>query len=55
MAHDGLGPGWEEFLAWIASNGHQGAPDLWEVYVKGPESDPDPATWRTELNKPLIT
>ena len=52
--YDGLAAGWEEFLAWITSNGYDGAPDLWEVYVKGPESDPDPATWRTELNKPLL-
>ena len=29
------------------------APDLWECYVAGPESNPDPATWRTELNRPL--
>ena len=53
--YDGLGAGWGEFLGWIADNGHQGAPDWWEVYVQGPESEPDPATWRTELNKPLIT
>jgi effector-binding domain-containing protein len=52
--YDGLAGGWGEFLAWIASNGHQTAPDLWEVYVKGPESDPDPATWQTQLNKPLL-
>lgn len=52
--YDGLGPGWGEFMGWIESQGHQSAPDLWEVYVKGPESDPDPSTWRTELNKPLI-
>jgi effector-binding domain-containing protein len=52
--YDGLPGGWEDFLGWIASNGLKGAPDLWEVYVKGPESDPDPATWRTELNKPLL-
>jgi effector-binding domain-containing protein len=24
-----------------------------ESYIKGPESDPDPGTWRTELNRPL--
>ena len=52
--YDGLPGGWEDFLGWIASNGLEGAPDLWEVYIKGPESDPDPATWRTELNKPLL-
>ena len=53
--YEGLAAGWEEFLGWIAANGHQEAPDLWEVYVKGPESDPHPGAWRTELNKPLIT
>jgi len=29
-------------------------PDLWERYLTGPESNPDPATWRTELNRPLL-
>ena len=52
--YESLADGWGEFQAWIKSNGHQGAPDMWEVYVKGPESDPDPATWRTELNQPLL-
>ena len=52
--YTGLGAGWSEFLQWIEAQGHQGGPDLWEVYVKGPESDPDPAAWRTELNKPLL-
>jgi effector-binding domain-containing protein len=52
--YDGLPGGWGEFLEWIAVEGHQTAPELWEVYVKGPESDPNPAAWRTELNKPLL-
>jgi len=26
---------------------------FWESYVLGPESDPDPMQWRTELNLPL--
>lgn len=46
--------GWGEFLGPIASNGYRPAPDLWEVYAKGPESDPDPASRRTELNQPLL-
>ena len=33
--------------------GHRPAEDLWERYVKGPESGPDPAAYRTELNRPL--
>ncbi len=52
--YEGLGPAWAEFEAWIAAEGHTAAPDLWECYVAGPESNPDPATWRTELNRPLI-
>jgi len=51
--YEGLGPAWGEFGAWIAAEGHTPAPDLWECYVAGPESSPDPATWRTELNRPL--
>ena len=51
--YEGLGPAWAEFDAWIAAEGRTPAPDLWECYVAGPESNPDPATWRTELNRPL--
>jgi len=52
-AYDGLAGGWGELMAWIEAAGHAPAPDLWECYVAGPESGPDPATWRTELNRPL--
>jgi effector-binding domain-containing protein len=44
---------WGEFDAWIRANGHTPAADLWEVYATNPDSDPDPAAWRTELNRPL--
>lgn len=44
-----------EIVDWIEANGHRPAPDLWERYVAGPESSPDPAAWRTELNRPLIS
>ena len=52
--YEGLGPAWGEFETWIKANGHKSAPDLWECYVAGPESSPDPAAWRTELNRPLL-
>lgn len=51
--YEGLGAAWGEFNAWIAAKGHTPGVDLWECYVAGPESNPDPATWRTELNRPL--
>jgi effector-binding domain-containing protein len=53
--YEGLGEAWGMLMAWIAENGHTAASDLWEVYVAGPESSPDPATWQTELNRPLVT
>jgi effector-binding domain-containing protein len=51
--YEGLGEAWGEFIEWIESHGHQTADDLWERYLIGPDSNPDPAAWRTELNRPL--
>ena len=51
--YEGLASAWGEFDAWIIANGHKHAPDLWEVYVAGPETGLDAAQWRTELNRPL--
>jgi len=53
--YEGLGAAWGEFGTWIAAEGHTPGADLWECYVAGPESSPDPATWRTELNRPLTS
>lgn len=53
--YEGLGSAWGEFIEWITAEGHKPAPNLWECYVAGPESNPDPATWRTELNRPLTS
>ena len=52
--YEGLGPAWGEFGAWIAAQGLKPAENLWECYLAGPESGPDPTKWRTELNRPLI-
>jgi effector-binding domain-containing protein len=52
--YEGLGDGWGEFMEWIYSSGHPIADGLWERYILGPESSPDPSTWQTELNKPLL-
>jgi effector-binding domain-containing protein len=54
-AYEGLADAWGEFLDWITANGHTVAPDLYQCYVAGPESSPDPANWRTELTKPLTS
>jgi effector-binding domain-containing protein len=52
--YEGLYAAWGEFMTWIEANGHTPAPDLWECYVTGPHSSPDPAAWCTELNRPVI-
>lgn len=53
--YDGLGAAWGELGRWIEQEGHAPAENLWESYVAGPESSPDPASWRTELNRPLTS
>jgi len=51
--YEGLPAAWGEFDKWMNANGHEQAGNLWEVYSVGPQSSPDPANWRTELNRPL--
>ena len=51
--YEGLPSAWGEFTTWIEANGDEPAEDLWELYSVGPQSSPDPANWRTELNRPL--
>jgi len=51
--YEGLGPAWAEFEVWIKAAGRFPAASLWECYVSGPESGPDPSQWQTELNRPL--
>ena len=51
--YEGLPEVWGEFMDWIETHGHTPAPDLWECYLTNPDSDPDPAKWQTQLNRPL--
>ncbi len=52
--YEGLAAAWGEFIGWIEANGHTPAAGLWERYLVGSETSPDPADWRTELNRPLV-
>jgi len=38
----------------IEAAGHKPAANLWERYLSRPERYPDPATYRTELNRPIL-
>ena len=51
--YEGLGEAWGELQAWVEAQGRKPAPDLWEVYLEGPETGKDPGSYRTELNQPL--
>ncbi len=51
--YEGLPAAWGEFDTWMTANGHEQAENLWELYSVGPQSTPDAANWRTELNRPL--
>jgi len=52
--YEGLGAAWGELLAWLTTHGHARAENLWECYQVGPESGPDAAAYRTQLNQPLL-
>ena len=51
--YEKLGDAWRELGAWISEQGYRQGPHLWERYIAGPESSPDPTQWRTELNRPV--
>ena len=52
--YESLGAAWGEFGQWITNQNLTAAPRLWECYVTGPQAGPDPSTWKTELNRPLV-
>jgi effector-binding domain-containing protein len=52
-SYEGLGTAWRDFNAWIRSKGHGTGPDFYECYVVGPDANPDPTAWRTELTRQL--
>ncbi len=47
--YEQLPEAWPQFTTWIAEQGLETVTDFWQIFAKGPESDPDPASWRTEL------
>jgi effector-binding domain-containing protein len=53
--YEGLPSAWDEFDRWMKANGHAQGENLWELYSVGPQSTPDSASWRTELNRPLAS
>ena len=52
--YEGLGGAWHEFDQWIQRQGLRTAADMYEVYLVGPETSPEPAQWQTEFCRPLV-
>jgi effector-binding domain-containing protein len=52
-SYEELPNAWGEFTAWMESHHLAQADDLWEHYVTGPHSSPNPADWCTDLYRPL--
>jgi effector-binding domain-containing protein len=51
--YEQLPEAWPQFMQWTADQGLETVTDFWQIFAKGPESDPDPASWRTELIRGL--
>lgn len=45
--YDGLAETWGGMFSWLAGQGLQAGPVMWEEYLDPPEGDP--ATWRTRV------
>ena len=51
--YDTLTETYAELTDWISAQNLDLAPDKWEEYVVGPDTEPDPAKWQTRIVFPL--
>ncbi len=42
-----------ELQSWMAEQGLHPSPGMWECYLSDPETEPDPASWRTKIVWPV--
>lgn len=50
--YDEMEPAYAALQAWIVEHGGEPVGDPWETYFSDPTTEPDPATWRTEISQP---
>lgn len=50
--YEDMAPAYEALASWVNSHGGEPVGEPWEVYFSDPASEPDPATWRTEIVQP---
>ncbi|TIC80476.1 GyrI-like domain-containing protein [Nocardioides sp. GY 10113] len=51
--YDGLERTYDELASWMTERGLVPAAGMWESYLSDPETEPDPATWRTLITCPV--
>ncbi len=50
---DGLHGAWGHFNAWLAAHNHATTGGVFETYLTDPKAEPDPAAYRTRLERVL--
>ncbi len=50
--YDQMEPAYQALASWVGQHGGELAGDPWEVYFSDPSTEPDPATWRTQVVQP---
>jgi effector-binding domain-containing protein len=50
---DAMQAAYQALDSWIRANGRVPGEGPWEVYLTDPQSEPDPARWRTEIYWPI--
>ncbi len=51
--YDAIDHAYAHLRTWLSSRGHGETGPMWEVYWSDPETDPNPAGWRTEILVPV--
>jgi len=51
--YDTIGTTYRALQAWIEGQGRRPSTVMWERYLSNPDTEPDPATWRTEVVWPV--
>lgn len=51
--YEGLADTYQKMTDWMREHGLTPGESMWEVYLTDPSSQPDPATWRTEVFCPV--
>lgn len=52
-SYDALAETYAKLSGWFASNGLTPSDEMWEEYLVGPESEPDPSRWQTRIVFPV--